>query len=217
MFGLVTHCCYQWHNTFATNWSQNIPKQGNKANLQKWVFLLKSVLGDKLQLNLSALDSESFSLYWYARSPRLTFSFPVSQGGKTSVAAMLPVKLRHQGFVGISHQKDAAAVERFNLFLAALMYLHADRLSALPVVLLPFKTCGATAVNAQLARHNLQHICAWAFFFFSKKLNVGSCLYCKAKCQSNSCRCRSRWPARSGDVSRCCRIRENWPRPPAPW
>lgn len=67
------------------------------------------------------------------------------------MAAMLPVKLRHQGFVGISHQKDAAAAERFNLFLAALMYLHADGLSTLPVVLLPFKTCGAMTVNAQLA------------------------------------------------------------------
>lgn len=40
---------------------------------------------------------------------------------------------------------------------------------------------------------------------------------CRATRRSSSCRCRSRWRARSGAVPTCCRPRGSWPGPRAAW
>lgn len=50
-----------------------------------------------------------------------------------------------------------------------------------------------------------------------RQINVNAYLYCKANHQSNSCPCRSQWPALWGGAPRCCRLRGNWRGPPAAW
>lgn len=48
-------------------------------------------------------------------------------------------------------------------------------------------------------------------------LRVKAYLYYTANRQSNSCQCKSRWPARWGAGSRCYRLRGNWQEPPDAW
>lgn len=72
-------------------------------------------------------------------SQHLTVSFPDSQRGKASVAAVLPVELRHQGSVRVPHQEDGAAVKSVNHAPFILVCLNADCCPTLPVVLLPFE------------------------------------------------------------------------------
>ena len=61
------------------------------------------------------------------------------------MAAIFSVKFSHEGFVGVSDHEDAG-VKGFNLLLAALVCLNADRPSAPPVVPLPFKSCETSRV-----------------------------------------------------------------------
>lgn len=42
-------------------------------------------------------------------------------------------------------------------------------------------------------------------------------LCCRETHRSSSCRCRSRWPTRSGGVPKCCQHQGSWPGPPAAW
>lgn len=59
------------------------------------------------------------------------------------------VKFCHQGFVGVSDHEDAR-IKGFNLLLAALMRLNADRPPTPPVVALPFKACETMKSNNKM-------------------------------------------------------------------
>lgn len=72
-------------------------------------------------------------------SQHLTVSFPVSQRGKASVAAVLPVELCHQGSERVPHQEDCTTVKGFNYAPLVIVCLDTDSCPTLPVVLLPFK------------------------------------------------------------------------------
>lgn len=138
----------------------------------------------------------------------LTFPSPVSLGGKSDVASIFPVKFCHQGFVRVSYDQNTG-VKRFNLLFAALVRLNADGPPATPVVSLPFKPCETVTPPR-------------SFTTVTLRVNVSESqteahLYYRVNRQSNSCPCRSRWPAQWGGESKCFQLRGNWQEPPDAW
>lgn len=102
------------------------------------------------------------------------------------MAAIFPVKFCHQGFVRVSYDQNTG-VKRFNLLFAALVRLNADGPPATPVVSLAFKPCETVTPPRSFTTVTL--------LVNVSESQTEAHLYYRVNRQSNSCQCRSRWPA----------------------
>lgn len=74
------------------------------------------------------------------------------------MSGTLAVELSHEGAVGVSDEQHGR-VKHLNLFLAALVRLHADAAAALPVVLLPLEAFNQrTGRQSVSGRQHFDHV-----------------------------------------------------------